>query len=137
MTKVSGACLCRKVRYESASDPVMTAVCHCDNCQRQSGTALSIIVGVPAGSIRFEGEQNLATYDDQGLSGKPVHRRFCRNCGSPIVSIVGMMPDVHFIKAGTLDDKSWLAPTMHVWCDSAQPWVEIPAGMTRFPKNPG
>ena len=28
-----------------------------------------------------------------------------------------------------------IAPAM--WCESAQPWVQIPAEMTRFPKNPG
>jgi hypothetical protein len=115
----------------------MTAVCHCENCQRQSGTALSIIVGVPAGSIVFENEANLATYADRAESGRSVNRRFCKNCGSPIVSLVEMMPNLHFIKAGTLDDKSWLKPTMHLWTDSAQPWVEIPEGMPKFAKNPG
>jgi len=99
----------------------MTAVCHCDNCQRQTGTAFSIIVGVPAGSLRFEGEENLGTYADRGSSGKAVNRRFCRNCGSPIVSLVEIAPTVHFIKAGTLSDRSWLKPTAHFWCDTAQP----------------
>jgi hypothetical protein len=137
MPKITGSCLCRSVRYRSDAQPMMTAVCHCENCQRQSGTALAIVVGVPAGSIEFEGEENLATFVDRGESGNPVNRRFCKKCGSPIVSLVEMMPNLTFIKAGTLDDKSWLRPTMHVWCDSAQPWVQIPAGMTRFPKNPG
>ena len=137
MTKIAGSCLCGAVRYRSDAEPAMTAVCHCENCQRQSGTALSIIVGVPAGSIVFEGENSLATYADRADSGRSVNRRFCKSCGSPIVSLVEMMPNVHFIKAGTLDDKSWLKPTMHLWCDSAQPWVEIPAGMQKFAKNPG
>ena len=137
MAKIAGHCLCGAVRYRSDAQPAMTAVCHCDNCQRQSGTAMSIIVGMPAGSVTFEGESSLETFVDRGLSGKAVKRRFCKNCGSPIVSLVEMMPDLHFIKAGTLDDKSWLQPTMHVWCDSAQPWVQIPEGVTRFPKNPG
>jgi len=137
MTKIAGSCLCRAVRYRSDAEPAMVAVCHCDNCQRQSGTALSIIVGVPAGSIRFEGEESLGTYADRADSGRSVNRRFCKNCGSPIVSLVEMIPNLHFIKAGTLDDKSWLQPTMHVWCDSAQPWVQIPEGMQKFAKNPG
>jgi hypothetical protein len=36
------------------------------------------------------------------------------------------MPDITFIKAGTLDDTSWLDPKMHVYCDSAQRWTPIP-----------
>jgi len=114
----------------------MTAVCHCDNCQRQSGSAFSIIVGVPAGALRFEGDEHLATFEDRGTSGKAVNRRFCRNCGSPVVSLVEIMPDVHFIKAGTLHDRSWLKPTAHFWCDTAQPWVEIGADVAKFAKNP-
>jgi len=136
MPKIAGACLCGSVRYESAADAVMTAVCHCENCQRQTGTAFSIIVGVPAGSLRFEGEENLATYRDRGTSGKAVDRRFCRSCGSPVVTAVEVMPALHFIKAGTLHDRSWLRPTAHFWCDSAQPWVELGEGQ-RYPRNPG
>jgi hypothetical protein len=41
------------------------------------------------------------------------------------------------LKAGTLDDKSWLEPTIHFWCDSAQPWVEIKDGVLKFDRNPG
>ena len=136
MPKVAGSCLCGAVRYESQVEPLMTAICHCDNCQRQSGSAFSIIVGVPAGSLRFDNEAGLATYEDRGTSGKAVHRRFCKSCGSPVLSLVDMMPDVHFIKAGTLHDRSWLKPTAHFWCDTAQPWVEIPAGVTKAPRNP-
>jgi len=136
MAKVAGACLCGSVRYESGSEPLMTAVCHCENCQRQSGSSFSIIVGVPAGSLRFSGEENLATFEDRGVSGKAVRRRFCKRCGSPIVSLVEIMPDVHFIKGGTLDDRSWLRPTTHFWCDSAQPWVEIASDAAKFAKNP-
>src|SRR5207248_5837666 len=58
---------------------------------------------------------DLATFEDRGTSGKAVRRRFCKRCGSPIVSLVEIMPDVHFIKGGTLDDRSWLRPTTHFW----------------------
>jgi hypothetical protein len=124
------------VRYRSDADPLMQAVCHCDNCQRQSGTSFLVIIGVPAGSIRYEGEENLATYEDRGLCGKSVDRRFCKKCGSPIVSLVEMIPSMHFIKTGTLDDKSWLAPNVHVWCDSARPSGGIPADAMNVAKNP-
>ena len=58
-------------------------------------------------------------------SGQPVQRLFCGNCGSPIVSYSDGLPGVAFIKAGTLEDTSWLKPTMEIWCETAQPWVPI------------
>jgi len=134
--KIEGACLCGAVKYSSPAEPVLEAVCHCENCQRQAGTAFSVVVGVPASSLKIEGEENVATYQDRGDSGKSVQRRFCRNCGSPIVSVVEVAPDLLFIKSGTLNDRSWLDPKLHIWCDSAQPWYEIPKGTQQLPQSP-
>ena len=68
-------------------------------------------------------------------TGQEVARRFCRECGSPIVSLPAAAPQVAFIKAGTLDDTSWLEPKLHVWCDSAQPWVALAGEAERLPRG--
>jgi len=136
VSKIAGACLCGAVKYSSPDEPAMQAVCHCKDCQRQAGTAFSVVVAVPALSLKIEGEENLSTYQGTGSSGKSVQRRFCRSCGSPILSVVEMIPELLFIKSGTLDDPSWLRPTMNIWCDSAQPWYEFPKGAQTFPQNP-
>ena len=52
-------------------------------------------------------------------------------------SIVDVMPELTFIKAGSLDDTSWLDPKMHVYCDSKQQWTPIPADSQTFAKMPG
>jgi hypothetical protein len=39
--------------------------------------------------------------------------------------------------AGTLDDASWVKPGMEIFCDSAQPWVNLDGDRQRFPKMPG
>ena len=46
------------------------------------------------------------------------------------------MPDVVMIPAGTLDDPSWVKPTMQIYCDSAQPWVKLEGDMRRFAGMP-
>ena len=88
MSKIQGGCLCGAVRYTCAAEPLMTAICQCTHCQRQSGGAFSVNVGIPRGSLQFTAG-NPVTYEDKGESGLPVHRRFCAACGSPIVSEVG------------------------------------------------
>jgi hypothetical protein len=40
------------------------------------------------------------------------------------------------IMGGTLDDTSWLKPTMALFCDSAQPWLAISHEMKSFPRMP-
>jgi hypothetical protein len=133
--KVSGGCLCSQVRYTAEAEPAFVGVCHCRNCQRQAGSAFSINVAIPKSAFSLQG--TLKTYRDHGDSGKAVLRRFCPECGSPIVSEVELRPDLTIIKAGTLDDTSWLKPTMEIFCDSAQPWVGLAGNMRRFAKMPG
>jgi len=37
---------------------------------------------------------------------------------------------------GTLDDASWVKPTMEIYLDSAQPWVSLGGERQRFAKMP-
>lgn len=135
MRELVGGCLCGQVRYRAQADPALIAVCHCKNCQKQAGTAFSVVVGIPKSALSIQGE--LKTYLDTGESGQTVERNFCPNCGSPITSNAAVMPELTIIKAGSLDDTSWLNPTMHVYCDSAQWWTRIPTDATKFPRMPG
>lgn len=133
--KISGGCLCGQVRYAAEAEPALIAVCHCHNCQKQAGSAFSVVVAIPKPAFSIQG--TLKTYADRGDSGKAVTRRFCPECGSPILSEAEALPDLTIIKAGTLDDPSWVKPTMEIFCDSAQPWVQLGGDRTRFPRMPG
>lgn len=132
--KISGGCLCGAVRYASEAEPVVMAVCHCPHCQKQTSSAFSMLVAVPRETLRLEGD--LAAFEDVGESGQPMTRRFCPGCGSAIVSDPAVTPDLAWIKAGTLDDPSWFEPQMHIWRDTAQPWVSIDDSVPGFGKNP-
>lgn len=135
MNAIVGGCLCGAVRYSSKAQPLMTAVCNCKHCQRQTGTSFSVLVALPKGTLEMTGAQP-ATYRDTGSSGQPVLRHFCSNCGSPIFSDVAVTPAMDWLKAGTLDDASWLKPQVSIWCESAQPWVKMDDSIACFPQNP-
>ncbi len=136
MPKVKGGCLCGAVRYESAADPALVAVCHCTTCQKYTGSAFSLNLGMPAGSVTITGD-SLATYEDRaGASGKPFYRAFCARCGSPISGQGDAYAGMIFIKAGTLDDPSWVKPDAHIWCAEKLPWVVIEEGPAQMPGNP-
>lgn len=135
MPEISGGCLCGAVKYTSAAEPVMAALCNCHHCQKQSGSAYSVNVAIPKGSLQFTSEKP-AVYQDTGSSGMPVYRHFCAHCGSPIFSDVVATPTLDWLKAGTLDDTSWVKPSVSIWCESAQAWVMQPQGMAAFAQNP-
>ena len=135
MREMSGGCLCGQVKYSANADPAFVGVCHCKNCQRTSGTAFSVVVAVPKAAL--SGTGRLQAYRDKGDSGQELMRSFCPDCGSSLFSDAAAMPALTMIKAGTLDDTSWLDPKMHVYCSSAQRWTPIPEGSQTFAKMPG
>ncbi len=129
---LTGGCLCGKVRYRADLEPSTTAVCHCTNCQRQSGSAFSVNVMLPEVMLEIEGE--LASFVDKGESGNIVERKFCSACGSPILSALAAMPGVAALKAGTLDDHSAIRPGVQMFCDSRQAWCELD-GINALPRG--
>jgi hypothetical protein len=69
-----------------------------------------------------------------------VIRWVCTGCGVRVYNGAkpGAAPPGTFVavRAGTLDDTSRLRPTAHFWTRSAQPWVALPDGGTRFETQP-
>ena len=132
MAKIEGGCLCGKIRYKSEAEPLVTVLCNCINCQKQSGGACSVNVVLPRGSLEVRGE--MTTYVDAGDSGSPLDRNFCAECGSSISSEPSVMANITVLKAGTLDDTSWVRPVMEIYCDSAQQWTREHVEMESHPK---
>jgi hypothetical protein len=130
-TPITGRCLCGAVRYSVSGGPLplSTTVCNCKDCQRSSGSAFSVVVPVRSAAVHVEGE--LATFQTTGTdSHESRARRFCPQCGSQVLSILAEAPDITWLKAGCLDDRSWLSPAMEAWTESAQAWTQ------RLPRRP-
>jgi len=127
-TTRTGGCQCGAVRYEITGEPRRLLVCHCRDCQRQSGSAFGMTLVVGASEFRIlEGE--LKTFSVQSDAGREKLGAFCPSCGTRIYHKLEWRPDAVTIKPGTLDDTSWLEPKMHIWTRSKQPWVVIPEGV--------
>ncbi len=128
-----GGCLCGQVRYEVTGDPLAVVLCHCTNCQKQSGSAFSInMIGV-SDQIKLQGK--LATYSDKSDSGDPVNRNFCQACGSPIYSEILAQDNLIALKVGSLDDPRGLEPQTQVWCISKQDWLSLDTEMPALLRN--
>ena len=134
MPQMTGGCACGQVRYSANAEPMFAGVCHCTNCQKQSGTAFNVVVAIPAATLSIQGQTK--TYAAKGDSGNENNRKFCPNCGSTILSEPAVMAGAVILRAGTLDDTSWLKPTMEIYCDSKQPWVQLGGGLQSFGKMP-
>jgi hypothetical protein len=134
---ITGRCLCGGVTYTVEAEPAIQAVCHCTDCQRQTGNPFSVIVGVPREAFEVEGD-SLASFATTGSDhGGETKRNFCSNCGSPLFSDAAVAPELIFLKAGSLDDSSWLQPAVEAWTSSAQPWTPHFEQAARLERGPG
>ena len=133
-SEFSGGCRCGKVRYQCSAEPMFTGHCHCRDCQYASGGAYSTILAVATAALELTGA--LEGYTVDADTGNKVTRKFCPSCGTPVLSELSVNTAMMVLKAGTLDDPSWLKPSMHIWTASGQPWAETSPELPKAERNP-
>jgi hypothetical protein len=133
MSQLTGGCLCGAVRYTTASEPLMSVVCHCRDCQKFTGSAFGALTVVPKDTVTFTG--TMKTFTAPGGSGKPVVRHFCPECGSSIAEEVANAPGAIIFNIGTLDDPKSFMPKREIFLDDALPWLETKGEMPRFARS--
>lgn len=132
---MNGHCLCGAISYTIDAEPTVVALCHCDDCQRQSGAAFSVNAVVPRAALSIDGTPSV--YRTQGTdNGNTRERLFCGECGSPLFTMLSEQPDLAVVKSGTLDDRDALQPAVELWRDSAQRWVGTETERLRFDRDP-
>lgn len=134
-TMASGGCLCGAIHYSFPRAAVISAAhCHCSDCQKATGSGKATILFMPAEALQMEGV--CRTYTVVGTDGGHVTRGFCADCGSPLISYVEEMPALRFIKAGSLDDPSWVEVGSSFWSCSAHGWSPVDGRVPSFEGNP-
>lgn len=133
-SKYTGRCLCGEIRYVSNAEPVFSGNCHCEDCQRSSGSAFIPAMLFSETDVSVTGMPKY--FKSKGDSGRVIERGFCFNCGSQIFTKMEGMPGMLGIKAGTLDDASKFNPVMDFYVSSAQPWDHMNPAIPKRPKSP-
>ncbi len=130
----TGRCYCGDVQYEASGDPAIKAQCHCRECQYISGGSANVTIGMPANGVKYtKGSPSKFTRDDLDNA---VTREFCGNCGTHIVSRAPVLPDVVFLKVGTMDDPSLFTPDIAIFTVDQQAFQHVPDAMPAFERMP-
>jgi hypothetical protein len=114
----------------------MRALCLCRTCQKISGGAGNLFIGIEASTFHYtRGEPHRFTRDG---SGDSPTREFCGKCGVHIAARSPKAPGGLIVKVGTLDDPSAFGgPKMVFWTQERQSFHVVPAGTTAFATIPG
>jgi hypothetical protein len=132
---LEGGCHCGALHYEVSAAPLMVYNCHCKFCQKISGSAFNVSATIVEKAFAFT--RGLpAKIEWQSDMGTTRFGWFCGVCGSRIAQGSTPSKGALSLRAGTLDDTSWVEPVGDIWTSSAQPWVRFVEGGLRAEKQP-
>ena len=126
--RLAGGCQCGSVRHSIEGEVRALNVCHCHDCQRQSGSAFGMSLIIEPDAFKLDSGK-LKTFQTTADSGRDKTCAFCPDCG---VRIYNATRALMAVKAGTLDDRSWLTPDAHFWTRSKQSWTPLPTDTPCF-----
>lgn len=129
-----GGCDCRQVRYRLRSGPLFVNCCHCRWCQRESGSAFAINAMIETDRVELlAGVPELVETPSESGKGQLIAR--CPACRIALWShYAGAGRALSFVRVGTLDDPDVMPPDIHIFTESKQPWVQLPAGTPAVPQ---
>jgi hypothetical protein len=118
------------VRYRLTSEPLFVHCCHCLNCQRQTGSAFVVNVLIEADRVELlTGAPRPVEVPRDDGSAQRIFR--CPTCEVAVYSQY-TRPEVLFVRGGTFDDPSGIAPDVHIYTRSKLPWVSLPDSVPSF-----
>ncbi|KAF2027211.1 hypothetical protein EK21DRAFT_72542 [Setomelanomma holmii] len=122
----AGACLCKRINLRVTGDEINVAICHCTNCRRNCGSAYTANAWFPDNQFEWtRGADLLKQYDDRDTStGEVVHRWFCSNCGSPMMTKSPRMVGITIIPCGLFEGKNTWKPSYEQWRRSRLCYVD-------------
>lgn len=121
--QVHGECLCKRVRYRAEVDPARVYLCHCMDCQIQSGTSFRVLVLTEPERFELEAGE-IRHYEKIAESGRRRHLAFCPECGTALYGAPAAgSPGPLSLRVGPLAERNALVPIAQAWCRSAQPWL--------------
>lgn len=137
--KNTGGCVCGNVRYVANGEPKRITLCHCNWCQRRTGSAFGVEVVFDDSQITITGD-TLSTYRHiSDESGRWLDQHFCSQCGSNLSLTLEAVSGIRSISAGSFDDLAWLEsakiPRNYIYTRSSRSWSDIPVGAACYEQH--
>ncbi|HWK45000.1 MAG TPA: GFA family protein [Stellaceae bacterium] len=129
-TVFQGGCLCGAVRYRVTGLPTKVNICHCGQCQRQTGAPFAAFAAYPLDRFDL-------------LSGQPAGyrasdlavREFCAACGSTLFwrADDGVVLDIFL--GGFDNPAAFPPPDYALWTRHRLPWLPPLPGVHHYPET--
>jgi hypothetical protein len=105
-------------------EPVRVAHCHCDDCRRATGASFATNVFFKEDDIKIL-QGTPKQFRHAADSGNTMTKEFCGDCGSQLFGIGSGSAGIRHVKAGTLDDASFVQPQIEVYTSKKLPFTRL------------
>lgn len=131
---LTGACLCRTLRYTASAPPTLAGFCCCADCRLASGSGFVPFMGFAAADVTITGPAR--QFVTPSARGSDAVRNFCPTCGSLVFGGIVGVDARHTVYAGTLDDPAAFVPTIAIFLRDKPGWAVLPPGLALFETMP-
>lgn len=126
---------CGQVRLTCEGDPTIVIACHCQLCQRRTGSVIYVADWYERERVTFEGETNSFTRTT-GDKGIPATFNFCPECGTSVWWSGQAGANRIGIGVGCFADPCFPPPNFSVYDKRRHPWVATPDGIPCYSELP-
>lgn len=135
MTTRHASCACGRLTLTCVGEPARVSMCHCQDCQRRTGSAFSIAAFFPRAAVSA-GPGEGRTFTRDSAAGSPVTFHFCAGCGASVYWEPARLPHLIGVAAGAFADPDFPPPEQSVWTKDKHAWVALPADIPAFEAAP-
>src|ERR1051325_2118043 len=124
MSTRTATCSCGRLSVTCDGEPVRISVCHCNACQKRTGSAFGVQARFPRGKVKIDGAST--TYTRLADSGNAIPFHFCPTCGSTVYYELTVEDDRFVaVPVGAFADREFPEPRVSVYEARQHPWVKL------------
>ena len=124
-------CSCGALRLETSGEPDHVMACHCQACQRRTGSAFGLGAYFRKDSVRVEGASTV--FVRPAPEGRVLRNHFCPTCGTTLFWAADRLPDHIGIAVGGFDAAKAFRPTISIWEGAGHDWATVAGDIPHFP----
>lgn len=133
----TASCHCGALRLACEGDPRFIAMCHCELCQRRTGTSYNLGAWFERSAVDTQGAEHTYTRtgDDSDVG---IIFHFCPTCGTSVYwnSPAGSLPEMLGVAVGCFADPDFPAPSLSVYGRRRHHWLPRLDGVPCFTAGP-
>lgn len=122
----TGECHCGALKVVATGEPERVYLCHCQACQRRTGTAFHVGATYAKDRVRLDGEPKVHERDSD--SGNRIRFHFCPNCGTTLYWEGERNPTLCGVAVGAFGAEAFPPPSDSIWEETMFRWLGMPVG---------